>query len=76
MSAIVHNSAGAVPIHSWTEGVPFDHKALAQLRNVASLDFVGDYPEYSTPGLPAGRRGGCGKASALGCGGLPSRWSR
>lgn len=30
----------AVPIYGWTEGVPVEDKALAQLKNVASLPFV------------------------------------
>lgn len=29
-----------VPVKSWTRGVPFEDKAQAQLRNIASLPFI------------------------------------
>lgn len=36
----VHTSADAVPIKSWTRGVPLDERALEQLQNAARLPFI------------------------------------
>ncbi len=35
-----HRNVGQVPIKSWTRGVPMEHEALQQLRNVAGLPIV------------------------------------
>ena len=37
----VINVPGGVPIKSWTNGVPFEDAARAQLVNIASLPFIG-----------------------------------
>ena len=34
------NVPGGVPIKAWTNGVAFDEKAEAQLRNVAKMPFI------------------------------------
>ena len=36
---VMHGHEG-VPVKSWTRGVPFEDKAKAQLRNIASLPFI------------------------------------
>ena len=40
MAGYQYIEGAAKPIYAWTEGVPFDHKAQQQLRNVADMPFV------------------------------------
>lgn len=37
---VIHDSSLKVPIKLWTDGVPIEDEAIAQLRNVAKLPFV------------------------------------
>ena len=39
----LHAEGSATPIKGWVRGVPLEEQAHAQLRNIASIPFVGPW---------------------------------